>query len=353
MSENLPHIEGAACPVPLLHRDRIVMGHGSGGKMTHDLIERLFLPAFDNPALRRGDDSGVVEAGNTRLAFTTDSHVVTPLFFPGGDIGRLAICGTVNDLVMLGARPLALSAGFIIEEGLPAEILQRVAASMQAAAAEAGVQVVTGDTKVVQKGKADGLYINTSGLGLLTEGVEISGANARPGDALILSGPLGLHGIAVMQARGELGFQSDITSDVAPLNGLVSALLGAVAEVHTLRDPTRGGLAATLNEIARQSQVNILLEENAIPVPPVVAAACEMLGLDPLVIANEGKLIACLPQAHAAAALAALRSLPYGREACQIGTVQAAPKGRVLMRTTLGTTRVIDMPGGEILPRIC
>lgn len=346
--------EGASCPLPLPHGDRIVMGHGSGGKMSHDLTARLFLPAFDNPALRAGDDSGVVALPDgSRLALSTDSHVVWPLFFPGGDIGRLAVCGTVNDVAMMGARPLYLTAGFVLEEGLEMGVLQRVAASMQAAAAEAGVQIVAGDTKVVQKGKADGVYITTSGVGLIPAGVNIHGAQAKPGDVVLLSGPVGDHGIAVLGARGELGFQADLQSDVAPLNHLIAAMLEASPHVHVLRDPTRGGLATTLNEIARQSQVGILLQEAAIPVRPAVGAACEMLGFDPLYVANEGKLVALVAAEAAEEVLAAMRRTRYGEEATVIGEVLPAPTGRVLLKTAIGSTRVVDVLAGEMLPRIC
>jgi hydrogenase expression/formation protein HypE len=335
------------------------MGHGSGGKMSHDLVERVFLPAFANPALNAGDDSGVVDLAaddlpsNGRLAISTDSHVVWPLFFPGGDIGRLAVCGTVNDVAMMGARPLYLTAGFVLEEGLPVETLQRVVASMQSAAAEAGVQIIAGDTKVVQRGKADGLYINTTGVGWIAPDLKISGLNARPGDLVLLSGPIGDHGIAVLSARGELGFEAQVESDTAPLNGLVQTMLDASRNIHVLRDPTRGGLSTTLNEIARQSQTGILLQESAILVRPPVVAACEMLGFDPLYIANEGKLIAVVAPDAAPAILQAMRSHPYGKDAAIIGQVLSTPAGRVLMKTTIGSTRIVDIPSGEILPRIC
>lgn len=359
-SEGAVSIQGLVCPVPLPHTGQIVMGHGSGGKMSHDLIARQFLPSFDNPALRAGDDAGVVEAGEfTRLAISTDSHVVWPLFFPGGDIGRLAVCGTVNDVAMLGAAPRYLTAGFILEEGLDLDLLQRVIASMQAAAAEAGVEIVAGDTKVVQRGKADGLYINTTGVGLVPEWVKVGGALARPGDVVILSGPVGDHGMAVLAARGELGFEADIASDVAPLNHLIAAMLEAGrgveagGGVHVLRDPTRGGLATTLNEIARQSHCAILLDEEKIPVRPAVAAACEMLGFDPLYVANEGKLVAMVSPDAAEKVLVAMRRSRYGEEAVVIGEVRAAPQDRVLMKTTLGSTRVVDVLAGEMLPRIC
>ncbi|MGE5138198.1 MAG: hydrogenase expression/formation protein HypE, partial [Rudaea sp.] len=311
-------IEGAVCPLPLSHGEQVVMGHGSGGKMTHDLVQRAFLPAFDNPALKAGDDAGVV-AGGARLAISTDSHVVSPLFFPGGDIGRLAICGTVNDVAVMGAEPLYLPAGFILEEGLALKTLEQVIASMHAAAEEAGVQIVAGDTKVVQKGRADGLYITTTGVGVLSPEVQIGGACARPGDVVILSGPIGDHGIAVLSARGELGFEAQVRSDVAPLNHLVGAMLRTGAQVHVLRDPTRGGVATTLNEIARQSNVCIQLDETKIPVRPAVAAACEMLGFDPLYVANEGKLLAIVAPGDARRVIEAMRATRYGEEAVIIG----------------------------------
>jgi len=346
--------DGAVCPVPLPHTERIVMGHGSGGKMSHDLVARLFVPYFDNPVLRQGDDAGAVCLGTgQRLAISTDSHVVKPLFFPGGDIGRLSICGTVNDVAMLGAQPAYLTAGFILEEGLEMEVLERVAASMQEAAQEAGVQIVAGDTKVVERGKADGLYINTTGVGVILPGREIGGAQARPGDVVILSGPIGDHGMAVLAARGDLGFEVDVQSDVAPLNGLIEAMLETGAGMHVLRDPTRGGLATTLNEIAMQSGVSILLEEASIPVRPQVAAICEVLGFDPLYVANEGKLVAILPAQEAGRVLEVMRRTRYGEGAVQIGQVLADSPGRVLMKTRLGSTRVVDRLAGEMLPRIC
>ena len=347
------NIEGAVCPVPLTHNEQIVMGHGSGGRMSHDLIRKTFLAAFDNSILRTGDDAAPLEINSTRLAISTDSHVVAPLFFPGGDIGRLAVCGTVNDVAMLGARPLYLTAGFILEEGLPIETLRRVVESMSVAAKEAGVQIVAGDTKVVEKGKADGLYITTTGVGEIFPDVHIGGAHARPGDAVILSGTIGDHGIAVLGARGELGFTSDIQSDVAPLNHLIEAMLDTSPNVHVLRDPTRGGLGTTLNEIAAQSQCCITLNETAIPVHPAVNAACEMLGFDPLYVANEGKLVAMVAKEDAERVLAAMRTTRYGEEAVIIGEVTAEPQSRVLLRTAIGTTRIVDMLAGEMLPRIC
>ncbi len=334
--------------------DVILLGHGSGGKLSHDLIGRLFLPPFDNAALRAGDDAGTVEpTACARLAISTDSHVVSPLFFPGGDIGRLAVCGTVNDVAMLGAQPLYLTAGFILEEGLEIDVLRRVVDSMRAAAGEAGVQIVAGDTKVVERGKADGLYINTAGVGLLPLGMEIGGARARAGDVILLSGPIGDHGIAVLAARGNLGFEAIVQSDVAPLNHLVARMLEASDQVRVLRDPTRGGLATTLNEIARQSGVGLVLDETAIAVRPAVMAACELLGFDPLYIANEGRLVAIVGRDDAEAVLAAMHGDRYGESAAIIGEVRAEPSGRVLMKTAIGSHRVVDVLMGELLPRIC
>jgi hydrogenase expression/formation protein HypE len=354
MSDESVTLQGPVCPTPVQQRDRIVLGHGSGGKLMHDLIAKTFLPAFDNALLRAGDDAAVFRlSACSRLALSTDSHVVYPLFFPGGDIGRLAVCGTVNDVAMLGAQPLYLTAGFILEEGLEVDVLQRVLASMREAAAEAGVQIVAGDTKVVQKGKADGLYINTTGLGAVLTGVEISGANAKPGDVVILSGPIGDHGIAVLGARGELGFDADVQSDVAPLNHLIMSMLDASEAIHVLRDPTRGGVATTLNEIAKQSQVGITLFEKNLPVRPAVRAACEMLGFDPLYVANEGKLIAIVGREEADRVLEVMRLQRYGAEAVIIGEVQAEAPGRVLLKTAIGSHRLIDVLLGEMLPRIC
>lgn len=354
MTDDSITLQGPVCPTPVQQRDRIMLGHGSGGKLMHDLIARLFLPAFDNPLLRAGDDAAVFRlSACSRLAFSTDSHVVYPLFFPGGDIGRLAVCGTVNDVAMLGARPLYLTAGFILEEGLELDVLQRVLASMRAAAEEAGVQIVAGDTKVVQKGKADGLYINTTGLGAVLTGVEVGGALAKPGDVVILSGPIGDHGIAVLGARGELGFDAAVQSDVAPLNHLIAAMFDVAEEIHVLRDPTRGGVATTLTEIATQSGVGITLFEKNIPVRPAVSAACEMLGFDPLYVANEGKLIAIVGRAEADKVLATMRQQRYGAEAVIVGEVQAESPRRVLLKTAIGSHRLVDMLPGEMLPRIC
>ncbi len=348
------YIESAICPVPIRDRGYIIMGHGSGGKLAHDLIAARFLPAFDNQSLRAGNDAGVVEMiGCTSLAISTDSHVVWPLFFPGGDIGKLAVCGTVNDVAMMGAQPAYLTVGFILEEGLEIGLLEKVVESMQTAAQEAGVQIVAGDTKVVERGKADGIYINTAGVGMVLPATDIGGAKARPGDVVIVSGTLGDHGIAVLGARGELGFESDLQSDVAPLNHLVMAILEASDKVHVLRDPTRGGLGTTLNEIARQSQVGIVIAEEKLPIRPAVRAACEMLGFDPLYIANEGKLVAIVAPEDAETVLATMRQHRYGEEAAIIGEVKADAPGRVLQKTGFGSTRIVDMLMGEMLPRIC
>jgi hydrogenase expression/formation protein HypE len=339
--------------------DRILLAHGSGGRLSHELVRDLFLPHFPAPALARLDDAAVVEAvtgathGAGRLAFTTDSYVVKPLFFKGGDIGRLAVCGTVNDLSMVGATPLFLSAGFVIEEGLDMSILRKVAASMKASAEEAGVDIVAGDTKVVEKGGADQLFISTAGLGVVPEGIDISASNARPGDVIILSGAIGDHGLAVLSEREGLAFRSQLASDVAPLNQLVAAMLQASPDIHVMRDPTRGGLATALNEIALQSQMAIVIDENKVPIHEAVRAACEMLGYDPLYIANEGKLVAMVAAHAAAEVVGAMRRDPQGQEAAIIGEVTAQPEGKVLLRTGIGGTRVVDMLAGELLPRIC
>jgi hydrogenase expression/formation protein HypE len=359
MTDHLPEMQGLVCPLPLPHSQQIVLGHGSGGRMSYELISRIFLPPFDNPILRAGDDAGVITIPNansengSRWAISTDSHVVMPLFFPGGDIGRLAVCGTVNDVAMLGANPLYLTVGFVLEEGLEMDVLSKVVESMRSVALEANVQIIAGDTKVVQNGKADGLYINTTGFGLIPEGVNLSGSAAQPGDAVILSGTIGDHGIAVLVARGELKFEAQIESDVAPLNGLVDSMLSASRQVHVLRDPTRGGLATTLNEIAMQSKVGLQIYEDAIPVKPAVSAACEMLGFDPLYVANEGKLVAIVERKDADLMLAAMHNHPLGKDARIIGTVTGNAGDHVTLKTSFGTTRLVDMLSGEMLPRIC
>ncbi|MFP3855220.1 MAG: hydrogenase expression/formation protein HypE [Anaerolineales bacterium] len=351
---SLPSIEGAVCPVPLSHDATIVLGHGSGGKLTQSLIETIFYPPLENETLMRGDDAAVLpENGEGRIAVSTDAHIVSPLFFPGGDIGKLAVCGSVNDLAMVGAVPRWITASFILEEGFPVSQLVLVLESMRAAAAEAGVRIVAGDTKVTERGKGDGLFITTTGIGVVPEGLHISGSSAQPGDKVLVSGDVGDHGIAVLAARGDLAFEADLLSDVAPLNNMVEAMLEVDAEIHSLRDPTRGGLATTLNEIARQSGVCISLDEESIPLKDSVRAACEMLGLDPLYIANEGKLVAIVAPEGAQAVLKALQAHPYGRQAQIIGEVQQAPHGRLLVRTGIGGRRVIGPLAGEILPRIC
>jgi hydrogenase expression/formation protein HypE len=331
--------------------DKILLAHGSGGKLSHDLIES-FLPELSNPLLDKLDDSAIFDLSG-RLAFTTDSYTVNPIFFPGGDIGKLAVCGTVNDLSMSGARPLYLSLSFIIEEGLPAVDLQKVLFSIKDTADEAGVKIVTGDTKVVNRGSADRLFINTSGIGVIPEGVDISAANARPGDRIIISGNIGDHGIAVLSQREGLKFKLPVPSDCAPLNGLVAEILEASKKIRCLRDPTRGGLATTLNDFAEQSNVGILIEEDKIPVNKAVLAACELLGFDPLYIANEGKLAAVVAAEDADVVLAEMKRNKYGNEATIIGEVVAEHPGQVVMKTALGASRIVDMPVGELLPRIC
>ena len=332
---------------------RIDLTHGSGGRAMVQLLEELFLPAFANPWLEARDDQAVLEWPAGRLVMTTDSYVVSPLFFPGGNIGSLAVHGTINDLAMAGAQPRALSAGFILEEGFPLADLQRIVASMAAAAREAGVSVVTGDTKVVERGKGDGVFINTTGVGVARPGVAPAGRRAQPGDAILVSGTLGDHGVAILSQRQGLGFASDVLSDSAALHGLVAALVAAVPAIHVLRDPTRGGLGATLNEIAHQSGVGLRLQEAAIPLKPQVRAVCELLGLDPLYSANEGKLIALCAADDAPLALAAMQAHPLGTEAAIIGRVVDDPHHFVQMETRFGGQRIVDWLAGEQLPRIC
>ena len=336
-----------------LAHGRIDMTHGSGGRAMAQLVDELFAPAFRNDYLAQGNDQAILPPPGGRLAIATDSHVISPLFFPGGDIGSLAVHGTVNDLAMGGATPLYLSAGFILEEGLPLADLKRIVDSMAAAARDAGVRIVTGDTKVVERGHGDGVYISTTGIGVVADGVQLCGSQARPGDAVLVSGTLGEHGMAVMSQRENLGFASPIVSDSAALHTLAAALMAASPGLRLMRDPTRGGLATTLNEIARQSGVGMQLWEDAIPLQPAVRAACEFLGLDPLYVANEGKLIAVCPAAEADAALAALRAHPLGRHAANIGQVVADPHHFVRVRTPFGGERLLDWLAGEMLPRIC
>jgi len=332
--------------------DKILLAHGSGGKLAHELVEKSFLKALANPFLAKLDDSAVMDFSG-RLAFTTDSYVVSPIFFPGGDIGKLAVCGTVNDLAMSGAKPLYLSLAFIIEEGLPQDELNKIVDSVRKTAQEAEVEIVTGDTKVVNRGSADKLFINTAGVGIITEGINISGGRARPGDKVILSGTIGDHGIAVLSQREGLSFSTQLESDCAPLGSLVAEMLGASPDIHCLRDPTRGGLATTLNELAKQSKVSIRIEEEKIPVREEVLAACEMLGFDPLYVANEGKLVAIVLAKDVDKILKAMRENHYGTGAAIIGEVKAEHPGRVLMKTCLGASRIVDMLVGDLLPRIC
>ncbi|MFJ4681965.1 hydrogenase expression/formation protein HypE [Streptomyces sp. NPDC091377] len=329
------------------------MGHGGGGTLTAELVQHVFAPAFGGPALAALGDSAVLTLGGARLAFSTDSFVVRPLFFPGGSIGDLAVNGTVNDLAMSGARPAYLSCGFILEEGVPVETVSRVARALGTAARAADVEVVTGDTKVVESGHGDGIFINTSGIGLIPPGVDLRPSRVVPGDVVIVSGPVGEHGVAIMSVREGLEFGVEIVSDCAPLHGLVAAMLAVTPDLHVLRDPTRGGLAASLNEIAADSGTGVVLSERAVPVPPAVANACAVLGLDPFYVANEGKLVAFVPREHADAVLAAMRAHPLGAGATVIGEAVADHPGMVVARTGLGGTRVVDMPLGEQLPRIC
>lgn len=341
------------CPLPLRDYPAIVMGHGGGGTLSAELVEHIFKPAFSNAALDRMSDSAVVHVPAGRLAYSTDSFVVRPLFFPGGSIGAIAVHGTVNDLAMSGATPLHLSAGFILEEGFPMAALGQIVADMAAAARAAGVTIVTGDTKVVERGRGDGVYINTSGIGVIADGVHVAPQRARPGDAILLSGTLGDHGMAIMSVREGLEFETTIESDCASLHTMVAALLAAVPDVHVLRDPTRGGLASALNEIAGEAKVGMVVREDAVPVKPQVRSACELLGLDPYFVANEGKLVAIVPGDSATSALAAMRAHPLGRDAAIIGEVTDAHPGMLIGRTGIGASRVITMQIGEQLPRIC
>jgi hydrogenase expression/formation protein HypE len=342
-----------ACPLPILDHPQIVLGHGSGGRLTAELIEKLFLPAFRNEHLERLDDQAVLTIHGSRIAFTTDSFVVTPIFFPGGDIGRLAVNGTINDLAMSGARPMYLSAAFILEEGLATDDLRRVVQSMSAAAAESGVLLVTGDTKVVGRGSGDQIFITTTGIGVVEKPVSISAANALPGDAVIVSGFIGDHGMAILSQRENLDFEGEIASDTAPLHGLVAAMLEVTNDIRVLRDPTRGGVATTLNEIAARSKTGIEIDEAEIPIHESVRGACEILGIDPLYVANEGKLVAVVPEPAAARVVEAMRAHPLGRFARVIGRAVAEHPGMVLMKTAIGGRRVVDLMFHEPLPRIC
>lgn len=342
-----------SCPLPIVEQQEILLGHGSGGKLTADLIERLFLPAFQNPILNQRDDQAVLSINGARLAFTTDSFVVTPIFFPGGDLGRLAVNGTVNDLAMSGARPLYLSAGFILEEGYPLRELQAVVESMRQACEDAGVLLVTGDTKVVNRGSGDKVFINTSGIGIIEHEQRMSADQARVGDVIVLSGTVADHGMAVMAAREGLELETELRSDTAPLHRLVAAMLEGDEPIRCMRDPTRGGVATTLNEIAKQSGVGIIVDESQIPVKEEVRGLCELLGIDPLYVANEGKLVAVASREEAGRMLDRMRALPIGRDARIIGEIVADHPGMVVMKTGIGGIRILDLMMGEQLPRIC
>ena len=349
----LERIDRARRARPRVKEDRITMSHGAGGKATQTLIEAIFLDTFRNPLLEPLEDAARLHINGASVALTTDSYVVSPLFFPGGDIGDLAVNGTVNDLSMAGAVPLYLSAGFILEEGFEVADLTRITASMQAAAQRAGVQIVTGDTKVVERGKADGCYINTAGVGVIEHGVSLGVAQARPGDVILVSGPIGDHGVTIMLARGELDIEADVSSDTAPLNGLVADLLAAAPGVRALRDATRGGVATILNEIASAAGVGVQVTEDDIPVRPAVRGASELLGIDPMYVACEGRLVAVVSPDDADCVLAAMRAHPQGQEAAIIGTVTAEPPGIVQLKTAFGGTRIVDLLVGDPLPRIC
>jgi hydrogenase expression/formation protein HypE len=343
----------SACPAPILDHKTIVLGHGSGGKLTHQLIQKLIVPAFRNPILETQHDGAVLSMGGARVAFSADSYVVNPIFFPGGNIGDLAINGTVNDLAMCGARPQYLSASFIIEEGLAVDDFWRILCSMKEAADRAGVALVTGDTKVIDRGKGDKIFVNTSGIGIIPEGVTIDASLAKPGDAIIVSGPVGSHGMAIMSVREGLEFETPIESDTAALNGLVEAIVGVSNAVHVLRDPTRGGVASALNEIAEKSGYGITISEASIPICSEVQGACEILGLDPLYVANEGRLLVFVDPKDVEKVLGAMRAHMRGRESVIIGEVVQDHGGLVVMKTRIGGSRIVDMLSGEQLPRIC
>jgi len=353
MNDPAVHPQTFSCPLPISDYAQVLLAHGSGGRLSESLLKQVFLPAFANPTLRALEDQAAIDIGAERLAFTTDSFVVRPIFFPGGDIGRLAVCGTVNDLAVGGAEPLFLSAAFILEEGLAIDDLRRVVESMRLACDEAGVSLVAGDTKVVDRGKGDQVFITTTGIGRIPAGRRLSISSARPGDAVVLSGTLGDHGIAVMSVREGLDFETELRSDCAPLHGLCRVMLEACGTIRAMRDPTRGGLSSALNELAAASGVGVRLEESAIPVRAEVHAACEMLGLDPTYVANEGKLIAVVPEADARRLVEAMRSHPLGRDAAIIGRIVEEHPGMVVMRSLVGGERVVSMLAGEQLPRIC
>lgn len=353
MNDPIDITSGLACPIPISEYEKVLLAHGGGGTLSHKLIQKMFLSQFDNPLLNAEHDGAVFEVDGKRFAFSTDSYVVQPIFFPGGDIGELAVNGTVNDLCMCGAKPLYISAGFILEEGFPMEDLWKIVQSMQHAAKKAGVQIVTGDTKVVDKGKGDKIFINTSGIGVIDAGINISPLNAKVGDAILLNGRIADHGIAIMSAREGLTFDTAVESDTAALNELVDAMFKASNNIHVLRDPTRGGIASALNEIAMTANIGIHIEEDKIPITEDVKGACEILGLDPLYIANEGKLLAFVSADDAENLLKAMHSHPLGKEAQIIGKVVAEHPKSVVMKTTIGSLRIVDMLSGEQLPRIC
>lgn len=341
------------CPLPVIDTECILLGHGSGGRLTHKLITEVFYPAFRNPILEQEHDGGVFSVDKKRLAITTDSYVVDPIFFPGGDIGDLAVNGTVNDLSCCGAKPLYLTAGFILEEGLPVSDLKRIVNSMKKAAEKAGVFIVTGDTKVVERGKCDKLFINTSGIGVIEDGIDISPARATTGDVIICSGPIGVHGITILSTRESLGFETALKSDTASLGTMLNELCSKIKDIHVLRDPTRGGISSTLNEIAQSSNVDIEIDEASLPIPDAVRSASEILGLDPLYIANEGVVVVILPEEKANDALSLMRRFPEGEKAVVIGKVTASGSGSVKMKTLYGGRRIVTMLNGDQLPRIC
>jgi hydrogenase expression/formation protein HypE len=352
-TEVLNVMAGLACPIPISDYPHVLLAHGGGGKLSQQIIQKMVVPQFKNELLEPLHDGAVFSLGGARLAFSTDSYVINPIFFPGGDIGELAVNGTVNDLAMCGARPMYLSAAFIIEEGFAMDDLWRVIVSMQRAATVAGVQLVTGDTKVVDRGKGDKIFINTSGIGIVDAGIQIGSQNAHVGDMIIISGPIAVHGIAIMSVRGGLEFESEIRSDTAALNHLVRSMLESSKQIHVLRDPTRGGVASSLNEIAESSHVGITIDEERIPVTEPVRGACEILGLDPLYVANEGKLLAFVSREDADLVLSVMRKDPLGKESAIIGEVVGEHNGTVVMKTSIGGSRVVDMLSGEQLPRIC
>jgi len=353
MKDKININDGLVCPIPKSEYEKVVMAHGGGGTLSNQLIQKMFMSQFDNEMLKQEHDGAIFNIGNQRFAFSTDSYVVNPIFFPGGDIGDLAVNGTVNDISMCGAKPLYISAGFIIEEGFEMQDLWQVVLSMKKAAQKAGVQIVTGDTKVVDHGKGDKIYINTAGIGIIPENINISAENCAVGDKIIVSGRVAEHGIAIMSAREGLEFESEVKSDSASLNGLVEAMFNVTNQIHVLRDPTRGGLSSALNEIAQKSNQGMLIHQDKIPITEQVKAACELLGLDPLYIANEGKLIAILPKDHADDVLKQMKKHPEGKYSEIIGEVVSSNPGTVVMETLIGSKRVVDMLSGEQLPRIC